>query len=491
MLALSSGVAVSQSEPNVLREIVFLAEGAVDVDEIQGVLNSLLPDFGSVVQVHPLTYAEEDDGGSLLVQGESLTNSEHPLVPCQFLPSVGATTALRGPLTAIQAFVSALGISLEGSGTTAESGRVFNDAQTTDFDDGPNGFPPHPAQAVSPNTWYRDVISISADTMNGNKSGNYVLIVDTGLTIVPGELGNRYIRPALADDFRHQIPGNNESANVGHGTAIAVLAVGTGSGIARHATVVSRDACGVFGECTATAVWTTLCSALEDTIVFSSGGSDEEEKWYGRLVINISLVAYDRNNAQVNQIGLVLQSAIDHGAVVVAAAGNDGACVPGGNVPNCHEAAYPAAFGAHPGHIAVAAVQCDADPKVDGFQEPTNRSDCTYADFSTPGSYVDIAAPGHRLTSHTGEPNKNDYFSWYGGTSFSAAIVSGAVAAIRSHFNDHVPPAMVGDCLKSSATTSIGTGNPPLPLDEVELKIGKGLLRVDEALACVKDLGFN
>ena len=89
------------------------------------------------------------------------------------------------------------------------------------------------------------------------------------------------------------------------------------------------------------------------------------------------------------------QNAVANGAVVVVAAGNSGDDMP----------QYPAAY---PEAIAVGATDTDG----------------ALTDFSSYGSWVDVAAPGFDILS-TRPLLGNDNYAYGDGTSFSAPIVSG------------------------------------------------------------------
>ena len=113
----------------------------------------------------------------------------------------------------------------------------------------------------------------------------------------------------------------------------------------------------------------------------------------GARVINMSLGAYGDSNI----LRQAVKHAHDHGVVLVAAAGNDGA----------GQVAYPAAYD---GVLAVAA--------VDALGQP--------AAFSNYGPQIDIAAPGVGVpVAWTG-----DQFASVSGTSFSAPLVSAALAMV-------------------------------------------------------------
>jgi hypothetical protein len=164
----------------------------------------------------------------------------------------------------------------------------------------------------------------------------------------------------------------------GHGTAVAALATGA-SGVAPAATLVS--------------IRVTDESGVSDIYTLSAAIRAAADT--GSSLINISLGS-DNPSSE-------LQKAIDYayskGAIVIASSGNDSAVQP----------TWPAAYG---NVVAVGAV--DADGKQ--------------ATFSNSGENLDISAPGTGLNIPwaDGKTYQSD------GTSFSAPLTTGALAAVMS-----------------------------------------------------------
>jgi len=132
---------------------------------------------------------------------------------------------------------------------------------------------------------------------------------------------------------------------------------------------------------------------------------------HGARVINLSLGGPGESPV----LHEAVRYAVGRGAVVVAAAGNTGD----------HTPQYPAAY---PEVVTV------------GATDPAGA----VSDFSSWGSWVDVAAPGVRITStYLG----NAYAVW-SGTSFAAPIVSGIAALIRAKYPTWTP-AEVTDRLTS------------------------------------------
>lgn len=147
----------------------------------------------------------------------------------------------------------------------------------------------------------------------------------------------------------------------------------------------------------------------------------------GARVINLSLGGTGRSTAEEQAVNYALQQ----GAVVVAAAGNEGDQK---NLPS-----YPAAF---PGVLAVAAT----------------GSDDERASYSNYGSYVQIAAPGGTygrdgiLSTCWREAScqYRDGYTYHNGTSMASPHVAGLAALILSA-KPELSGAQVADIIKRSA----------------------------------------
>ena len=148
---------------------------------------------------------------------------------------------------------------------------------------------------------------------------------------------------------------------------------------------------------------------------------------HGAKVINLSLGGPGDNPALHDAVTY----AVGKGAVVVVAAGNSGA----------DEPEYPAAY---PESIAVGAT--DTSGRI--------------TDFSTHGTWVDVAAPGWDILS-TGTPDAQGNIYYYdSGTSFAAPIVAGIAALIKGQ-NAALTPAQVAARLRSTARDAGPRGIDP------------------------------
>lgn len=135
-----------------------------------------------------------------------------------------------------------------------------------------------------------------------------------------------------------------------------------------------------------------------------------------RLVLNLSFSGYYVDDREPPHIAFWIRQLVDAGAVVVAAAGNDGRC----------RRKYPAAM---PEVVSVGSV-----------------GPCGRSVFSNHGPWVDVSAPGEDLVSEffsgfdgafeatqpTTLPDPDDFQGWakWSGTSFSTAIIVGALSEL-------------------------------------------------------------
>lgn len=167
---------------------------------------------------------------------------------------------------------------------------------------------------------------------------------------------------------------------------------------------------------------------------------------HGAQVINLSLGSEEQSAA----LEAATTYAIDHGVVVVAAAGNSHAdCVSGDDYGCGNPVMYPAA---NPGVIGVAAV------KKNGVR----------AGFSETGSFVDIAAPGVDVLS-----TWPDGWAYADGTSMATPYVAAAAAQLKS-VDSTLTPAEVEQYLTGTAQDAGKAGH--------DTSYGAGLLRPIRAM---------
>ncbi|PWU52823.1 hypothetical protein DLJ46_02285 [Micromonospora globispora] len=235
------------------------------------------------------------------------------------------------------------------------------------------------------------------DRTKGSTS-QIIAVVDTGVNTAHPDLTGRTVA-----GYNAITPGASPADDNGHGTMVAgIAAANTNNGI------------GVAG-----AAWTARIMPVKVLDADGSGNDSDVAEgivWaadHGAKIINMSLGGPDESS--------VLHDAVVYatgkGAVIVVAAGNEGD----------GRAQYPASY---PEVISVAAT--DATGKL--------------TDFSSYGDWIDVAAPGTGIVS-TGLGS--DYYIG-DGTSFSAPIVSGAAALVRTLYPSLTPSQVLSVICKTA-----------------------------------------
>ena len=233
--------------------------------------------------------------------------------------------------------------------------------------------------------WPVDMMHLPAawDVTTGGAGAPLVAVVDTGVHVTP-DLANRV-------DSESLVGGAAGSDGAGHGTRVAGLIAASGA-----------DGLGLAGVCWSCRILSLqVATEAQVTSDLVAKGIDRAVARHA-TVINLSLGS--RPSAKVERDAVA--RAVASGAVVVAAAGNDGSLVPD----------FPAAYA---GVLAVGAVGKDG----------------VVAAFSSRGPWVGVLAPGcgAALDNHD---RVDDAVC---GTSTSAAFVSGLAALLHS-----VAPAATG-----------------------------------------------
>ena len=224
-----------------------------------------------------------------------------------------------------------------------------------------------------------DVLSwlgITQDNKDWGK-GVTVAILDTGVTSHPGITSEVNSVSLLAQAM-------DPSVN-GHGTGVASLIAGSNSqtpGIAPAANLLSIQVVDATGS--------------SDTFLVAQGILEAVDR--GANPINISLGSAGDSKVLRDAVAYAQQ----RGVVIVASAGNNGV----------EMVSYPAAYD---GVIAVGSVDARGEK----------------LDFSNTGAAVDAVAPGFNL--NVAWPGDN--IAGFTGTSASAPILSGAIAATMSLYN--------------------------------------------------------
>ena len=216
------------------------------------------------------------------------------------------------------------------------------------------------------------------ETTKGSRT-TVIAIVDTGVDADQPDLRGRVLS---GWDFQNR-DGNPRDDN-GHGTAVAGVAAAAGN-----------DGVGIAGIC-----W--KCRILPVKVLNANGSGSHSNiaagiMWAadrGADVINLSLATATRTSIMEDAVAYARR----RGAVVVAAAGNEGST----------RKFYPAAF---PGVISVAA---------------SNSAGRLYS-WSNRGTWIKLTAPG---CAYTTKPGRR--WSWWCGTSFAAPAVAGTAALVES-----------------------------------------------------------
>jgi hypothetical protein len=251
--------------------------------------------------------------------------------------------------------------------------------------------------------WGRGILVAVLDTgiaMDSTFGTGRVTAIDIGLGISPGK---------AQDD--------------GHGTSVASLAAGS-----------SADAPGVAPAANLLSIRVTDANSRADIFTLAQGIVAAVDA--GAKVINVSLGGYGTNTALSNAIGY----ASDHGAVIVAAAGNDQAA----------QLNWPAA---DPRVISVGAVD-RAGQQVS---------------FSNAGAQLQLTAPGLGVQTAWLDGQR----VYVDGTSASAPLVSGAIAALLSQ-NPTLTPQTAATLLTKTANDAGVPGADPA--------YGNGILNLGWAL---------
>jgi subtilisin len=264
--------------------------------------------------------------------------------------------------------------------------------------------------------------------------GTTIAVLDTGVSAHP-ELGDRLLTRLGFDFVKDELEAGDDFLD-GHGTPVAVLAAGKSLGVAPAAQIMPIDVCNSRGQCLASDVIQGVCHAL-----------NKAPNGMGKLVLNLSL----GGDTPVDEMKAILEYAVGQGTLIAAAAGNQGSNN-GGKQLLWHLSLkhYPAAFDLS-GLVAVGALELK---KVTGWG---------VADFSSEGTYVDIAAPGVNISS--GAPDGTT--KTYSGTSFATPLVAGGLALWRQARPEQTS-ALIFKSLISTTT----------PLEQPKNLVGNGMLNL-------------
>lgn len=266
-------------------------------------------------------------------------------------------------------------------------------------------------QAASLVNYAFERIALDAGAVSGEDVS--VAVIDTAL-----DPEHPALKDAVAENF-DALP-DMPVEDRGHGTSISGLIAGRGAfrGVAPGVRLLHARAFEA-GVSSADVLLAALDWAVEQ----------------GAEIVNMSFVGPENE-----LFDAACANAMARGVVLVAAAGNNGPGAPFG---------YPAAYD---GVIAVTATDAE-----DRLMEQANRG--RYIDLSAPG--VDVMAP---------VPGGMDAVT---GTSFAAAVVSGAIANLM-HSGKRIEPQALSELL---ATTAVDLGAPGRDND-----FGSGLINARAAM---------
>jgi hypothetical protein len=260
-------------------------------------------------------------------------------------------------------------------------------------------------------------LGVPSDHLTWGK-GVTIAILDTGV-LPDATFGSGRIR--TLDIGLGTVAGRGDDD--GHGTAVAALAAGA-----------APDAPGVAPAASLLSIRVTDATSTSDTFTIARALVAAVDA--GAKIINVSLGGYSTSSA----LDAALAYATDRGAVIVAAAGNDQAA----------QLAWPAA---DPRVISVGAVDRAG-------QQVT---------FSNSGPSLSLTAPGYGVQTawQDGQRVTVD------GTSASAPLVSGAIAAVLSQ-NPALTPQTAAQRLVATASDAGAPGT--------DAAYGHGILNVDWAV---------
>ena len=250
-----------------------------------------------------------------------------------------------------------------------------------------------------------------------------IAVIDSGVDPSTPDLSGRL----LGNGYDFVNFDNDPRDDNGHGTAVAGTAAASGNngqGVASVAWGVSILPIKVMG-----ADGNGSYSAIASGINYAATN--------GARIINLSLGGTSSSRTLQDAV----KFAWSRGAVVIAAAGNNGTTNP----------VYPAAY-----------TECVAVSAI-------NSSD-TITSWSSRGSYVDICAPGENIAT-TGT---NGAYVAMSGTSFSSPIVSG-VAALAASLNPTLNNTNIVNLLRSTAD-DLGTAG-------VDTLYGSGRVNASKVVA--------
>jgi serine protease AprX len=308
-------------------------------------------------------------------------------------------------------------------------------------------------------------------------AGIGVALIDSGIAPVPGlnQPGKVINGPDLS--FESQTPGLADIDTYGHGTHMAGIiagsdpATGPGTyrfdGIAPGATLISLKVAAADGASDVSQVIAAI-----DWVV-----THRDDPGLNIRVLNLSFGTDSAQDPKLDPLSHAVEAAWRKGIVVVVSAGNNGASATRLSMPAVNP--YVIAVGA----ADAVGTEARADDTVATFSSRGNAT--RHADvlatgrsvvsLRDPGSYIDTAYPGAKVTDATGNPR----FFRGSGTSQAAAVVSGSVALLLQQ-----RPALTPDQVKALL---VRTADPLAGADPVAAGAGQIDIAGAAALLTPKD----
>ncbi|MFH0519052.1 type VII secretion-associated serine protease mycosin [Streptomyces sp. M41] len=300
-----------------------------------------------------------------------------------------APPAVAGPTAPPVPADSAVPTRLADSGNSASSGSRSGDSDSARFGLADSSECVFGGDVIKSTPWSLQRILLNQLWEHATGKNVKVAVIDTGV-----DKRNKQLTGAVSGG-RSYVGGSGTQDLEGHGTRVAgIIAArpleGTGFvGIAKDAKILSYRYSGGEGE-KGQGDAGTMADAIGDAVAD------------GAKIINIS--SDTQNKQDDDTLRAAVESAVRKGALIIAAAGNDGA-------DGKFAETYPAAYD---GVLAVAA---------------SDRND-ERAPFSQAGDFVDVAAPGVSMVSTVplGGQCTAD------GTSFAAPYVAGVAALLKQKY---------------------------------------------------------
>ncbi len=301
-----------------------------------------------------------------------------------------------------------------------------------------------PAAVAATNAFPQETGAAKLAGIGIDGAGVGVAVLDTGIDPLP-DFGSRLIGGV---DFSGE--GNPYQDSFGHGTFVAGLVAGNGAssggaytGEATGANLVAVKVAGASGI-------TDVSRVIQGIqwVLYNRGS-------LGIKVLNMSLGATPIAPTQLNPLDQAVEAAWRNGITVVASAGNSGPSQ--GTITSPGDDPYIVTVGA----LNDAATASPSDDSIAPFSSegPTAQNAWLKPDVVAAGrSVVSLRAPGSNIDQNnpTAEVGSGNFVG--SGTSFSAAIASGAAALVAQQ-NPGAAPNEIKARLLATATAG-PSGNP-------------------------------